>query len=284
MNSNNNRTTFVTVLVARETSQAPTGECTECVAIFIKYQTFNMYSLLSVSFKATKFNHSTATNDDHLTFIELEIKLRRCSQKLRVVPSLNGGAQILFPVAGTTVAVRVYDTVTISKLEKEYSNDNRDKIRNQINTILQNDTQHHNDMGQSSNANKDDFHGICAFRDSFKHPIVFFILTPDLISDQLGRVDSVVNTLQRCLLISNKNENDKPGKKVRSMLQPAKYIIIIYPFIKELTFHYFDTHVIERKCSYFRSSRHRFCSSNYRNYIKLSNERKMCIKRKILCE
>ena len=52
-------------------------------------------------------------NDDYVASKDLEIKLRQCAEKLRVVPSLTGGAQVLFPTSHTTVAVRVYDTATI---------------------------------------------------------------------------------------------------------------------------------------------------------------------------
>jgi len=145
MNSNENKTAkFTTVLIARETTEAPT---------------------------------------------DLEIKLRQCTQKLRVVPSLTGGAKILFPTSHTTVAVRVYDAVTITEMEKR--------------------------VQQNRNLLQDDFHEVCSFRDSFKHSIIFFVLKSDIISDQLGRVESVVNTLQRRLCAYEDVESAGTGKKVK---------------------------------------------------------------------
>eukprot|EP00554_Chaetoceros_debilis_P011452 CAMPEP_0194105712 /NCGR_PEP_ID=MMETSP0150-20130528/5880_1 /TAXON_ID=122233 /ORGANISM="Chaetoceros debilis, Strain MM31A-1" /LENGTH=699 /DNA_ID=CAMNT_0038793667 /DNA_START=253 /DNA_END=2349 /DNA_ORIENTATION=- len=50
---------------------------------------------------------------------ELEIKLRHQSRKLRIVGSLAGGADLLFPVHSTTIAVRVYDSQRMSRLESQ---------------------------------------------------------------------------------------------------------------------------------------------------------------------
>lgn len=159
-----------------------------------------------------------------ITFVELEIKLRHNAQKLRVVPSLTGNAHVLFPTSDTTVAVRVYDPMTIAKMEKELSaisnssssnNDHREKLRIQTETLFQNNDSTTNDGTNNNNGseNDNDFDKICSFRDSFKHPIVFFILpSSDLMSDQLGRVDSVVNILQRSL---STMASQKEGKKVR---------------------------------------------------------------------
>lgn len=132
--------------------------------------------------------------------LELELHLRRCSRKIKVVPSLTGGAHILFPTAGTTLAVRVYDPFGIAKLEKEYSGLIQQSIRSRINIFA-----HQKDDATSGGNDRsveieNDFDGICSFRNSFKHSVVFFALTnASLLSDQLSRFGSIVNSLQRCL-------------------------------------------------------------------------------------
>jgi hypothetical protein len=51
----------------------------------------------------------------------------------------------------------------------------------------------------TSTAWKYDFDGVRSFRDVFKHTAVFFILPPDKMMYQLGRMDSVVKLLQSSL-------------------------------------------------------------------------------------
>ena len=51
---------------------------------------------------------------------------------------------------------------------------------------------------------------LIAFRDSFKYPIVFFVLPPgEMQIDQLSRVDSFVMRAQRSLLRHSKHKNKK---------------------------------------------------------------------------
>lgn len=134
---------------------------------------------------------------------ELEIKLRYNTTKVKVVRSLPHGTNILLP---NSVAVRIYNSSTIENMEKEHSNRIRESLHNRINKVFRknNDIQ----LGENHGCDDDnlvephgiDFDGICSFRDSFRHSVVCFILSNDeLVLSQLGRYDSIVNTLQRCL-------------------------------------------------------------------------------------
>ena len=153
-----------------------------------------------------------------MAFIEVEMRLRQCSQKIRVVPNLAGGAHVLFPSSGTTVAVRVYNPTAIENMEKKYSKEIKANIKGRMSTFLPNEMDCCNnnqrdgsdelfpiggaegDVDVGVGTTNDDIDGICSFQNSFKHSVVFFMLTNnDLMSDQLGRFESIVNALQRCL-------------------------------------------------------------------------------------
>ena len=134
--------------------------------------------------------------------------------------------------------------MTIAKLEKKYSNHIKAKIKGRLSTFLSDDETNKTEMdGDTTRTNSnnnhhtgtcndesypvgggdvvdvsidDDIDGICSFQDAFKHSVVFFMLrNNDLILDQLGRFDSIVNTLQRCLSqgasenISSSNKSDE---------------------------------------------------------------------------
>ncbi len=116
------------------------------------------------------------------------------------------------------MAVRVYDAVTIAKMEKEFLSSGRTVERScrrlenrvqqsNINSGANRDT-------DSGKAGKDNLCEVCSFRDSFKHSMIFFVLTNELITDQLGRVGSAVNNLQRRLSTYDDNENTASSKKV----------------------------------------------------------------------
>jgi len=144
------------------------------------------------------------------------MKLRCSSQKLRVVPSLAGGAHMLLPSSGTTVAVRVYDEVRIDRMETDYSKRIQESIHGKLASLVQRKDQDisfvdgYIDNNEKSQDSIEDFDGICSFRDSFKHSIVFFVLqNQDIILNQVGRFESVVNTLQRCLSSGYKENGEK---------------------------------------------------------------------------
>lgn len=59
---------------------------------------------------------------------ELEIKLRHQSRKLRIVGSLAGGADLLFPVHSTTIAVRVYASQRMARLESQGRNQDHESV------------------------------------------------------------------------------------------------------------------------------------------------------------
>jgi len=92
---------------------------------------------------------------------ELELVLRDQAGKFRVVQTLSGGAHVLFPGVETTIAVRAYYP---SQLNEKLSDKNHD--------------------------------GLEAFRDAFKHPVVFFILPSKVMQEQLNQRDSFVNAAQ----------------------------------------------------------------------------------------
>ena len=105
------------------------------------------------------------------------------------------GADFLFPSSDTTVAIRLFDQTTIMEMEEKYSTDAQLILSNDLRDIASLNSR----TNIESDGALDDFGGIKKFRDSFKHSIVFFILSKDFLVDQLRRMDSVVNTFQRCL-------------------------------------------------------------------------------------
>jgi len=166
---------------------------------------------------------------------ELEIKLRNRCQKIRIVPSLSGNAHVIFPRSDNTLALRIYNANRIANMEKEYSESTRRNISHQMmkmrNTNTNTNDKYGDDNDDNNKANNNeaneqidfddfDFDRICTFRDCFKHSIVFFVLPPssstsnELISNQLGKMDSIVNILQRCLTTSRKC-NSSSGEKAK---------------------------------------------------------------------
>ena len=111
------------------------------------------------------------------------------------------GADFLFPSSDTTVAIRLFDQNAIMEMEEKYSTDAQLILSNDLRDIGSLDGR----TNIASDDAFDDFGGIKKFRDSFKHSIVFFILSKALLEDQLSRMDSIVNTLQRCLASQRKS-------------------------------------------------------------------------------
>ena len=179
----------------------------------------------------------------------MEIVLRQWTNRLRVVNHLSGKSHLLLP-GKETIAVRAYFPPHILELEEKYhksylhlSNETKEEMNQSYMHQLQwgekrdkNDHKNTNDNGTSSsvpesqkttNGNSkhnndknhsnenamqldDDGDDLIAFRDSFKYPIVFFVLPPgEMQIDQLSRVDSFVMRAQRSLLRHSKQKNKK---------------------------------------------------------------------------
>lgn len=102
---------------------------------------------------------------------------------------LYGGAHILFPGSETTIALRTYYPADIKRLEAIQKDENDASTLNRASPAA---APHNQD-------------GLEAFRDAFKYPIVFFILPPEVMMDQLSRPESFVNTAQ---LIMNESKQD----------------------------------------------------------------------------
>lgn len=141
----------------------------------------------------------------------MEVKLQLHAKKLRVVEPLSNGAEFLCPSADTTVAIRVFDEAIIKDMEQKHSTEIRLTFSNEISQGVQTQVE-----AQGTAMNLDDFCGIKTFRDAFKHTMVFFVLSSEaILTDQIGRMDSFVNSLQRCLSLQSKNQNGIQQKEVR---------------------------------------------------------------------
>jgi hypothetical protein len=141
----------------------------------------------------------TASNPSE---IELELQLRKEASKSRVVERLAGGAHILFP-GSETIALRTYYPSDIARLEAIHNDENDVSSLNRA----------------SAAPNNQD--GLEAFRNAFKYPIVFFILPPEILMDQLSRPESFVNVAQ---LIMNEpkqgNDASAAGGNAKSFVVP----------------------------------------------------------------
>ena len=141
---------------------------------------------------------------------EIEIKLRNNAKKIRIVKSLTGNADLLFPTSASTLAVRYYDGQSLARLENDCKiecegegdggekgdGSSRDKkgaktsflktmtahtdTDKDTNTEMESDT----DMDVNNTGEKNmnmwdyDFDNVRTFRDAFKHTAVFIILSP----------------------------------------------------------------------------------------------------------
>lgn len=179
---------------------------------------------------------------------ELEIRLRQQSHRIRVVPSLMGGAHYLFPSSDRTVAIQVYDQQTIARIELEQKNRSpfafQQRMLKSFTNIVDMEALSSNDLAKnketdlnttsssnpqmlqfsSSNKNsaresilpKDDdiFDRLKIFRDSFKYTAVFFVLSSEVLTDQLVRIDSFFNQAQNSLAsfseLSQSSEDQYP--------------------------------------------------------------------------
>jgi hypothetical protein len=187
-----------------------------------------------------------------LPMTELELMLRQQSQRLRVVKKLSAGAHLLLPGSETTIAVRVYGPEKIQQLElsesqtlqarqkrlqqvlfrlhnvtldeKVSASDNGISYReeaNKENTDLNtNPFPLHDEANHeaSRNSRDDDYDvdGLKAFRDTFKYPVVFFIIPRCQEKNglhQLYTPDSFLNRAQRALLDYSVPPGDTEQKK-----------------------------------------------------------------------
>ena len=108
--------------------------------------------------------------------------------------SLNGGADLLFPLSGTTIAVRYYDEQHITRLENDPQTI---QCKKEYKTTLF-DLENKEDEMKGCEWDYN-FDGVRTFRDSFRHTVVFFVLPPDRLQDQLQEFDSVTKLIQTSL-------------------------------------------------------------------------------------
>ncbi|KAL9188605.1 hypothetical protein ACHAXT_006983 [Thalassiosira profunda] len=117
-----------------------------------------------------------------------ELRLRPICQKVRVVEKLLGGAHLMLTGANG-IAVRIYTADDASRLEAG---------------------------GACDDDGEEGVDGLRAFRDSFEHLAVFFVLpSGQQQRDQLGRRESFVSAAQRSLLRWDDGEGGSNGGKKR---------------------------------------------------------------------
>ena len=152
---------FGTVLVARSPQDSPSR----------KFSLFSLVFLALLFFTIiTHLIHSIS-----LVGLALELQMRACSARLRVVQKLTGGAHMLLPGSDATIAIRAYFP----------------------NTLVSND----------------DDDSLVAFRNAFMYPICFFVLPPGMPQqEQLGDARSFLTKAQ--LIMSNKDDTPTGHQKV----------------------------------------------------------------------
>ena len=174
---------------------------------------------------------------------DLENDLRPLCQRLRIVKSLTGGAHLLLPGSdGITVAVRAYMPRDIIATEKERNERGRggDDAENGDGSLTaasrrmkaflvrlgglaadvpaedSSEVEGGGDLTRETKVDRNDdddgdgmdVDGLRAFRDSFKHSVVIFVLPPgEMQRDQLGRMDSFVAEAQRALSMPSRSSS-----------------------------------------------------------------------------
>lgn len=111
--------------------------------------------------------------------LELELLLRQDTKKFRVVQHLSGGAHLLFPGSETTIAVRAYYPNSLKHPDQDLE----------------------------------------AFRNAFKYPIVFFVLPPQAMNEQLSNVDSFLHSTQNAM------NGDKQGNAKTFCVPDTKSVV-----------------------------------------------------------
>ena len=126
--------------------------------------------------------------------------MRHQSARLRMVDKLLGGAHLLLPVSETTIAVRAY-----------YPKDLGD------------------DQPQGD-------HGLVAFRDAFKYPIVFFVLPVGPVQQKaLSDMNSFVNRAQ---IIMNNWDGTSSQQKASIASNESDctcIVVLMYSFSRHVT-------------------------------------------------
>ena len=132
----------------------------------------------------------------------MELLLRKEATKCRVVERLSGDAHLLFPRGETTLAVRAYYAQDMKHLEP---------------TIVD---------GVSHPAER--LHGLEAFRDAFKYPVVFFILPdPKTMMDYLSRRNSFLHLAQNIMnKVSSADESRQHGDGKQVSKGNAKTFVV----------------------------------------------------------
>lgn len=145
--------------------------------------------------------------------------MRSRAQKLRIVNSLAGGADLLLPLAGgTTIAVRYYDQQRMQRLESISSktDDDTDDVCDANENIAASVTalQHQ------------DFDGISSFQNAFQHSVVIFIQSQDQLGQQLQQTDSIFSKLQSSLTLSSSLPSTTNNNKSKQSIGCAKIFIV----------------------------------------------------------
>ena len=149
---------------------------------------------------------------------EIEIKLRNNAKKIRIVKSLTGNADLLFPTSASTLAVRYYDGQSLARLENDCkiecegdgegegggegsgsggekgdgSSSGKKGVKASFlkamtaHTDTDKDTEKESDTDMDVNNTGEkymnmwdyNFDNVRTFRDAFKHTAVFIILSP----------------------------------------------------------------------------------------------------------
>lgn len=130
----------------------------------------------------------------------MELLLRKEASKCRVVERLSGDAHLLFPRGETSLAVRAYYAHDLKKLEP---------------TVV-------DGMAHPAEVS----HGLEAFRDAFKYPIVFFILPdPKMMMDYLSRQNSFLHLAQN-IMNNVRNESNREGGSKQESKGNAKTFVV----------------------------------------------------------
>lgn len=134
-----------------------------------------------------------------LISLEFEIRLTQLSTKFRVVPSLAGGAHLLFPNGSTTLAVRIYTHQCLAKLDSS-----NETLR--VRELYRNNTA---DLRKRKSQDETLFYNldnIRSFRDAYKHSLVMFVLPSSFLQLQMSQIDSAFHLLQAAL-VHDKEDN-----------------------------------------------------------------------------
>ena len=112
------------------------------------------------------------------------------------MPHLSGDAHFLLPGqnGAASVAVRVYESSSINKFDEEYMKRQRDQGKTEFDPFA---------------LMEKDVDGLCDFRDTFKSPVVFFVLPlGSMQEEQLGNMESFTMRAQMILSSTNSSKSN----------------------------------------------------------------------------